>query len=45
MKNQEEKKESFYCEECFEEEIEEYIEKYDGTIVCYCCDSKRLIKE
>ena len=35
----------YYCENCFEEELEEYVEQYDGTILCYGCDSKRLIRE
>ena len=36
---------NYYCENCFEEELEEYVEQYDGTILCYGCDSKRLIRE
>ena len=37
---------NFYCEECFEEDLEDdYVEQEDGTILCYGCDSKRLIKE
>jgi len=41
--NEEEK---FYCEECFEEDLgDEHVEQEDGTILCYGCDSKRLIKE
>jgi len=38
--------EKFYCEECFEEDLgDEHVEQEDGTILCYGCDSKRLIKE
>ena len=35
----------FYCEECFEEDLDDYVEQEDGTILCYGCDCKRLIKE
>tara|TARA_R100001530_G_scaffold117591_1_gene84730 strand:+ start:334 stop:735 length:402 start_codon:yes stop_codon:yes gene_type:complete len=36
---------NFYCEECLEEDLEDYVEQEDGTILCYGCDCKRLIKE
>ena len=36
---------NYYCENCFEEELMEYVEQYDGTILCYGCVSKRLIRE
>ena len=36
----------FQCEECVEEDLgDEHVEQEDGTILCYVCDSKRLIKE
>ncbi len=38
-------KEKYYCENCFETELEDHVEQYNGTILCYGCDSKRLINE
>ena len=32
----------YYCENCFEEELKDYIELYNGTILCCGCDAKRL---